>query len=326
MQTSLLSELACSSPDMLPGRMVNVAAHASIAVKYLNVPWLATLADIGMQYNKAQFGAGKVHIAVRGYTARGGGYAAQVVTVLVFESGKLIFTGGENEYVTRMAAHQFAIMLGSALLGAIAMRHFCINNIVFNYFLEFEVNLLDFSIAEGTGLCKYIPDDFPAAIYQFTETFAALVNYTGRIIITGSKDRNVSAAAYEVLYKKLLDFKKGAPPKAPALTYAGQPSEGGGVVGCIPSDSMMRTCALMDGNERAESFLQMNHHWSMLMNVFYNEDLEQGLSPDARIGVRESMLAQVDHVAPEMGIGKFMENHARMKALCMEDNAGPQQQ
>lgn len=324
MSTSLISELAPPVPGGLPGRMVNVAAHTNITrpdkfvnVANLNVGYLATLGDIGMKYNKAQFGAGQVCIRIQPRTADGEP-VPQVVTVLVFESGKLIFTGGENEYVTLSGAHQFAMLLGDVLRRPIAIGFFSVNNIVFNYFLQFQVGLREFSDAEGV-MCKYVPDDFPAIIYRFSDKFAALINYTGRVIITGSRSRELTAQAYGTLYRKLLPYCVGTRPQA-AVDYG--PDIPGALVGVVPGAATAITYA--EGNDavREDRYLRMNHHFSVLMDAFSVVDEHAGvvgLTVDERRAMAHATLdniARAEREDPEFGdfgVGRFRDAHARIR-------------
>jgi TATA-box binding protein (TBP) (component of TFIID and TFIIIB) len=323
--TSLISELAPPVPGGLPGRMVNVAAHTNITmpdrhvnVGNLNVGFLATLGNIGMKYNKAQFGAGQVCIRIY-LSMADGEVVPEVVTVLVFESGKLIFTGGENEYVTLNGAHQFAMLLGSVLERPIAIGFFSVNNIVFNYFLQFQVRLREFSEAEGV-MCKYVPDDFPAIIYRFSDKFAALINYTGRVIITGSRSRELTAQAYGTLYRKLLPYCDGEPPRTGLLHDDMLP---GRLVGMVP--------AAGDGAARSDRFLRMNHHFSVLMDPFMGgDDLDDKAEPltadERRLMARATLdnVARLERADPEFGdfgIGRFLDeyDHAPRTARRIEE-------
>jgi TATA-box binding protein (TBP) (component of TFIID and TFIIIB) len=313
MATSLLSELKPPAPGCLPGRMVNVAAHASLfmpelnaPVGYLNVGYLAVLGEIGMKYNKAQFGAGQVCELVHISTASGA-KIPQVVTVLVFESGKLIFTGGEHEYGTIKAAHMFAVMLGGVVKIPITIGSFSVNNIVFNYFLQFEVDLQRFSQSQGL-ICAYDPVKFPAIIYRFANKFAALINYTGRVIITGSRSREVTAHAYENLYHKLVPYCAGPPP--PQLTREAQPLDGQ-VVGYVPRPGALQEYVRGDRESRVDTFMRMNHQYTMLHSAFAERGDPTGLSA-------EPALRNIARAAPELGVGEFLDEFAQLRRLQEE--------
>jgi TATA-box binding protein (TBP) (component of TFIID and TFIIIB) len=299
---SALSELRFDDPNMLPGRMVNVAAHASLQLVFpdllcyrllervlaeaervkpekpppsvhLNVTRIAVLGDIGMELNAARFGAGQVRIEITvPYAAVGGVHAGtnQVITVLVFDSGKLIFTGGENEFVTQFAAWQFVYMLSTRFDIPATLVGFRINNIVFNFFLNFHVDLRRLQTSEDI-LCKYDPVEFPAVVYKFGEKFKALINYTGRVIITGARDRDTAHAAYARLYKKLLDFRVDSR----AHENGARP-------------------ALADVDALTESFMRMNAQFTAVMQTFSEQDI-----------------GAIDRAAPEFRLGRFVETCAK---------------
>lgn len=297
--------------------MVNVAAHASLflpemrmPVGYLNVGYLAVVGQIGMKYNKAQFGAGQVCELVSTRVATGE-TQRQVVTVLVFESGKLIFTGGENEYVTTKAANIFAVMLGGVLGIPITVGSFSINNIVFNYFLQFEVNLRSFSASEGSAVCDYDPTNFPAIIYRFADKFAALINYTGRVIITGSRSREVTAHAYDKLYRKLVPYCIGAPPPGSDALMHEEFGVDGSVVGYVPPPGSVQEYLLGDKESRIDTFMRMNHQYEMLKNAFAAQDDPSGLSA-------VPVLRNIAELAPETGIGTFLNEFEELRRLQAE--------
>ncbi len=296
--------------------MVNVAAHASlflpeqrVPVGRLNVGYLATLGDIGMKYNKAQFGAGQVCIRREPRMADGES-KSQVVTVLVFESGKLIFTGGENEYVTAEAANIFAVMLGSVLDVPITVGSFSVNNIVFNYFLEFEVNLQAFSMSEGL-VSYYDPTNFPAIIYRFADKFAALINYTGRVIITGSRSREVTAHAYDRLYRKLVPYCRGPPPPGAQALQLEEGELNGTVVGYVPPPGSLQEYLHGDKESRIDTFMRMNHQYEMLKNAFAAQDDPTGLSA-------LPVLQNIAELAPETCMGTFLNEYEQLRQLQAE--------
>lgn len=261
--------------------MVNVAAHVSLQCVHkdlrnfllledvlaerartnkvaplmnLNVTRIAVLGDIGMELNAARFGAGQVRIEIEiPMATKTANAPTQVVAVLVFDSGKLIFTGGENECVTRLAAWTFVAMLVNQFEIPVTMSCFRINNIVFNYFLNFKVDLNRFVRAEH-AMCVYEPAKFPAVIYNFARKFRALVNYTGRVIVTGARDAVTAHNAYIHLYNKLLKFRDS---RDTALTYAGEPD-----------------VTFTAANQNADSFMRMDRQFTALMETFTDSDLD----------------------------------------------------
>ncbi len=329
---SSLSVLAFENAEMPPGRMVNVAAHGSITLLrtfgpsqyqdleqvlelrettktvqpqvYLNVQRMAVLGGIGMELNVVRFGAGQVRIEIEVPQALASTAppVTQVVTVLVFDSGKLIFTGGENEFVTQLAAWQFVHMLARRFRIPVTLSCFRINNIVFNYFLNFRVDLRRFQTSEGI-LCEYNPIKFPAVVYKFGEKFKALVNYTGRVIITGARDRETVGEAYVRLYRKLHKFRTADGP--PALTGPA------GSTALVPVGHARQT-PYPTTEEQSDSFMRMNQQLAVMVQSFTQTEVEA-----------------IDDTAPEMRLGPYMREcalelaTARAKRMRSVTHAGP---
>lgn len=195
-------------PDIPSGLTVNVAAQYRLELQQLNSRRIAVLADLGLGYNPKRFvaGTGRVRVYPPGYRHGDRRIAPQDVTALLYHTSKVVLTGASNEYMARDSAWAQTFMLHRRLGVPVKMSAFRIENIVCNFFLGYEVDLAKFKESEGS-LVDYNPQCFPAAIYSLNKRFTVLVNYTGKLIITGSRDRNASIKYYGALYEKLLPFK-----------------------------------------------------------------------------------------------------------------------
>lgn len=198
--------------DIPSGLTVNVAAQYRLELQRLNSRRIAVLADLGIGYNPKRFvaGTGRVRVYPPGYRHGDRRIVPQDVTALLYHTSKVVLTGASNEYMARNSAWAQAFMLHRRLGIPVRMSAFRIENIVCNFFLGYEVDLAKFKQDEGS-LVKYEPENFPAAIYSPNKRFTVLVNYTGKLIITGSRDRSASIEYYGIFYDKLLPYKTTSP-------------------------------------------------------------------------------------------------------------------
>lgn len=264
--------------DKLPGRTVNVSCQIASGLAWLNMHYIAALGQIGLQYNPGCFVAGMLRMRVEPPPIKGVKAPIQVVTALIYHTSKIMLTGASNAYVARSAAWMFMRLLNTRVDIPAIVYNFRIENIVCNYYLKFKVDLTAFSISEGKMMCSYVPKRFPAAIYRFGEKFAALVNRTGRIIITGSRDREKTALNYDILYEKLCRFRL-----PDEVTHGGKQE----------TVLYKRPAAVTNMVEdRETSYMNMNKQVTMLFRSFDEYEL-QNIAADA----------------PEFGIMQLLQDH-----------------
>jgi TATA-box binding protein (TBP) (component of TFIID and TFIIIB) len=204
-------------PECPGGRTVNVAAQFTLGLKKLNMKALVLGKDLGLGQNQKKFVASLVRI--RNYPPHWWSESEthpnpQDVTALVYHTANVVLTGASNEFMARTAAWLLVHMLRGADL-PVRMINFQIENIVAQFRLGFQVNLVDFARDYG-AMVDYDPSVFPAAIYRGElesdreQKFTVLVNYTGSLVITGSRDRADSLRHYVNLYDMLLKYKVDA--------------------------------------------------------------------------------------------------------------------
>lgn len=271
--------------EKLPGRTVNVSCLIAINLEWLNMQRIAALGGIGLQYNPGCFVAGMLRMRVRPPPYSYGKEAPmQVVTALIYHTSNIMLTGASNVYVARSAAWLFCRLLNERINIPAIVYNFRVENIVCNFYLRFKVNLPAFAASEGTMRCSYDPDSFPAAIYYFGHKFAALVNGTGRIIITGSRDQENTAQKYDILYDKLCKFRE---PYNPSGIFAiGELAAG------ASRELANYKAPKMKAKDRQASYMEMNAQFTMLMQSFTEHDIER-----------------IDEDAPEFGIMPFIRNY-----------------
>jgi TATA-box binding protein (TBP) (component of TFIID and TFIIIB) len=270
--------------DKLPGRTVNVSCQIASGLAWLNMHYIAALGQIGLQYNPGCFVAGMLRMLVQPPPINGVKSPMQVVTALIYHTSKIMLTGASNPYVARSAAWEFMRLMNTRVgITPAIVYNFRIENIVCNFYLKFKVCLTAFAESEGKGLCSYNAKKFPAAIYRFGLKYAALVNSTGRIIITGSRDRANIAQKYDMLYKKLEQFRipdtiEGSDDTTVALHK--------------------RQAASTHMDDRETSYMIMNKQVTMLFKSFDEYELEK-----------------IDEDAPEFGIKKLLHDYDAVRPI-----------
>lgn len=204
-------------PECPGGRTVNVAAQMTLGLEKLNMRGLVMGKDLGLGQNQKRFVASMVRIRISPpHWGDEEKPPPQDVTALVYHTSNVVLTGASNEYMARNAAWMLTLMLRREGIPA-RMHNFQIENIVTKFKLGFQVDLHAFSRDMGL-LVAYDPDTFPAAIYRSdggagrNHKLTVLVNYTGSLVITGSKDRNDSVRHYvevrDILVRYRIDARE----------------------------------------------------------------------------------------------------------------------
>lgn len=129
-------------------------------------------------------------------------------TALVFQSGKIVVTGAKNEIDCRVAARKFCRIIQKIGYSHVRFMDFTIQNIVASADVLFPIKL-ETLCNENSDYASYEPELFPGLIYRMiTPKVVLLVFVSGKIIITGAKDRIQVYEAFENLFPILLKCKK----------------------------------------------------------------------------------------------------------------------
>jgi transcription initiation factor TFIID TATA-box-binding protein len=128
-------------------------------------------------------------------------------TALIFASGKMVCTGARSEEDSRKAARQYAKIINK--LGfPVKFSEFKIQNIVGSCDVQFPIRLEGLANAHSR-FCSYEPEMFPGLIYRMNKPkIVLLIFVSGKIVLTGAKDRNDIYLAFQTIYPTLLSFKK----------------------------------------------------------------------------------------------------------------------
>jgi len=152
-------------------------------------------------------------------------------TALIFASGKMVCTGAKSEELSRLAARKYAKVIQKLDFPA-TFKEFKIQNVVGSCDVKFPIRLEGLAYAHG-HFSSYEPELFPGLIYRMkSPKIVLLIFVSGKIVLTGAKERNQIYEAFENIYPVLQGFRKPVQEEHPAAVPATQ--EGGGNLALPP--------------------------------------------------------------------------------------------
>uniref|UniRef100_A0A060T6M3 ARAD1B16720p n=1 Tax=Blastobotrys adeninivorans TaxID=409370 RepID=A0A060T6M3_BLAAD len=128
-------------------------------------------------------------------------------TALIFASGKMVVTGAKSEDDSKLASRKYARIVQK--LGFTAkFTDFKIQNIVGSCDVKFPIRLEGLAFAHGT-FSSYEPELFPGLIYRMVKPkIVLLIFVSGKIVLTGAKQREEIYSAFDAIYPVLSEFRK----------------------------------------------------------------------------------------------------------------------
>lgn len=128
-------------------------------------------------------------------------------TALIFASGKMVVTGAKSEDDSRLASRKYARIIQKLGFNA-KFTDFKIQNIVGSCDVKFPIRLEGLAFSHGT-FSSYEPELFPGLIYRMVKPkIVLLIFVSGKIVLTGAKQREEIYQAFEAIYPVLSDFRK----------------------------------------------------------------------------------------------------------------------
>jgi len=135
-------------------------------------------------------------------------------TALIFSSGRIVCLGAKTEEDSQKACKKFGKIIKSLGYPAI-FKEFKIENIVGSLDIKFNISLnkLYFHIIKNfnSGLRRYVvyePEVFPGLIYRMVDPKIVLLIFnSGKMVLTGGKDRNDIYEGFRKIYPVLNIFK-----------------------------------------------------------------------------------------------------------------------
>merc|ERR1719160_1744114 len=122
----------------------------------------------------------------------------------------MVVTGPKSEGDSKIAARIFAKMVRKCGY-EVTFREFKIQNIVGVADVKFPIRLEALQIRHSQ-FCQYEPEFFPGAIYRLMQPkLVLLIFVSGRVVITGAKNREDTEKALDFIYpfRYLLSIRKG---------------------------------------------------------------------------------------------------------------------
>jgi len=128
-------------------------------------------------------------------------------TSLIFASGKMVCTGARSEEDSRIASRQYAKII-MKLGFPVKFSKFKIQNIVASCDVKFPIRLEGLA-SKYLKFCSYEPEMFPGLIFHMVNPkIVLLIFVSGKIVLTGAKNREDIYKAYQKILPILSQFKK----------------------------------------------------------------------------------------------------------------------
>ncbi|XP_055990330.1 TATA box-binding protein-like 2 [Sorex fumeus] len=128
-------------------------------------------------------------------------------TALIFGSGKMVCTGAKSEEESRLAARKYARVVQKLGFPA-RFVDFKIQNMVASCDMRFSIRL-EGLVLTHRQFSSYEPELFPGLIYRMVKPrIVLLIFVSGKIVLTGAKERSDIYEAFENIYPILKCFKK----------------------------------------------------------------------------------------------------------------------
>ncbi|XP_044517985.1 TATA box-binding protein-like 2 [Gracilinanus agilis] len=128
-------------------------------------------------------------------------------TALIFSSGKMVCTGAKSEELSRLAARKFARVVQKLGFPA-RFLDFKIQNMVGSCDVRFPIRL-ESLVLTHQQFASYEPELFPGLIYRMVKPrIVLLIFVSGKVVLTGAKERSEIYEAFENIYPILKGLKK----------------------------------------------------------------------------------------------------------------------
>lgn len=128
-------------------------------------------------------------------------------TALIFSSGKMVCTGAKSETDSKLASRKFARII-QKIGFKVTFKDFKIQNIVASCDVGFPIRL-DSLVLQHSNFASFEPEIFPGLIYRMVKPkIVLLIFVSGKLVITGGKQREDIQLAFDNIYPILLEYKK----------------------------------------------------------------------------------------------------------------------
>ena len=170
--------------------MQNVVCTFNLGVSAVSLSELACRTPF-IEYNPKKFAAATARIVYPRTTA------------LCFASGNMVCTGAKDECLARLASRKYVHVLQNCGFD-VRFCNFSIQNLVASTFVGGLLKLDEMASAFG-ACCSYEPDMFPGLVLRITEPKVVYLCFrSGKIVITGARDRSAITESFEHVYRDIL--------------------------------------------------------------------------------------------------------------------------
>lgn len=129
-------------------------------------------------------------------------------TALIFSSGKIVVTGAKSENESTRASRKYAKIVHKLGYDKAKFKEFTVQNIVASCDVNFPVGLEGLAHAHSQ-FCTYEPELFPGLIYRmYKPKIVLLIFVSGKVVLTGAKERQDIYDAFDNIYHVLQTFRK----------------------------------------------------------------------------------------------------------------------
>eukprot|EP00201_Polytomella_parva_P024397 CAMPEP_0175038912 /NCGR_PEP_ID=MMETSP0052_2-20121109/186_1 /TAXON_ID=51329 ORGANISM="Polytomella parva, Strain SAG 63-3" /NCGR_SAMPLE_ID=MMETSP0052_2 /ASSEMBLY_ACC=CAM_ASM_000194 /LENGTH=202 /DNA_ID=CAMNT_0016300495 /DNA_START=117 /DNA_END=725 /DNA_ORIENTATION=+ len=130
-------------------------------------------------------------------------------TALVFASGKMVCTGARSEEDAQLAAKKYAKMIQKTGYPDAVFKDFQVQNIVASCGVQFPIRLEGIAFSHSL-FATYEPELFPGLIYRMkSPKIVLLIFVSGKVVLTGAKNKVDIFDAFMKIFPTLQQFKKG---------------------------------------------------------------------------------------------------------------------
>lgn len=123
---------------------------------------------------------------------------------LIFRTGKLVCTGANSESAVTTAIEQTFTALRALGIVVPDDPAITVQNIVVTGDLDTRLNLNALAVGLGFEQVEYEPEQFPGLVYRLDEPNVVVLLFgSGKIVITGGKQREDAEQAIETIHTEL---------------------------------------------------------------------------------------------------------------------------
>ena len=181
-------------PEDLYPRIENTIASCQLRVEI-------DLKSVAFRIRNAEYNPRKVNaVVVRFRKPR--------ATAMIYSIGKVMVTGARSEEDASLAARKAAKLVSKCGYGSAVFADFKVEKLVASTDVRFPIRLEGVA-AEHRTTSSYEPELFPGLVYRlFSPKVSILVFVSGKIVITGGRNRAEVREAFEKIYPLLWTHRK----------------------------------------------------------------------------------------------------------------------